>query len=517
MAKSTKQTKSKAEIYREERKKRIAKQQKKLQKITPASLKRKRIIKRTVITVIAVILIAAISAGIVFATGVPNRYLTAVKIGNHDVTVTEYNFYYYTMVQNFLSQYGNYASMMGFDQTKDYHSQSAASVGGSGSFADLFHSQAISQLKINMVLNDLAKEEGITLTEEDNTVINAYMDGLNNVLKSNNTTISKMFGKGATEQSVREAFERYTLAQRYGTYKRSTYHYTDADLQKQYEDNQDTYDVVDYMSYTFNSQAASDADDAAKKTAMEDAKKLADNMLSKVTDTKTFAQQAKENAAEADKEKYEDENATLTSNKTKANISPTNLQEWVFDSARKAGDKTVIENDSSYIVVYMVSPRHRQEYNTINVRHILIQPETTGDAEATDEQKAAAKQKAEELLAAFQAGEKTEDAFAELAKENSQDTGSNSNGGLYENVSQGDMVTAFNDWCFDSSRKTGDTGIVETDYGYHIMYFSGLGEIKWKLQTNQDLIDTAYQAFYDEKAANYETVENKFGMFWAEK
>ena len=33
------------------------------------------------------------------------------------------------------------------------------------------------------------------------------------------------------------------------------------------------------------------------------------------------------------------------------------------------------------------------------------------------------------------------------------------------------MVTAFNDWCFDEARQPGDTGIVETNYGYHVMYF----------------------------------------------
>ena len=35
------------------------------------------------------------------------------------------------------------------------------------------------------------------------------------------------------------------------------------------------------------------------------------------------------------------------------------------------------------------------------------------------------------------------------------------------------MVTNFNDWIFDASRKPGDTGIVESDYGYHIIYFVG--------------------------------------------
>ena len=38
------------------------------------------------------------------------------------------------------------------------------------------------------------------------------------------------------------------------------------------------------------------------------------------------------------------------------------------------------------------------------------------------------------------------------------------------------MVTNFNDWCFDESRQPGDHGIVETEYGYHIMYFVGDSE-----------------------------------------
>ena len=40
------------------------------------------------------------------------------------------------------------------------------------------------------------------------------------------------------------------------------------------------------------------------------------------------------------------------------------------------------------------------------------------------------------------------------------------------------MVKPFQDWSLDESRQTGDTGIVKTDYGYHIMYFVGLGDAK---------------------------------------
>ena len=90
------------------------------------------------------------------------------------------------------------------------------------------------------------------------------------------------------------------------------------------------------------------------------------------------------------------------------------------------------------------------------------------DVEAVD-----SKAEAERIYAEWQAGEATEDSFAALATTYTTDPGSAETGGLYENVYVGQMVPSFNDWCFDEARQVGDTGIVETDYGHHIMYFVG--------------------------------------------
>ena len=63
------------------------------------------------------------------------------------------------------------------------------------------------------------------------------------------------------------------------------------------------------------------------------------------------------------------------------------------------------------------------------------------------------------------------------------DPGSASNGGLYEDVAPGDMVEEFNDWCFEDGRTPGDTGIVKTKFGYHIMYFVSASEqLYWEAQ-----------------------------------
>ena len=112
--------------------------------------------------------------------------------------------------------------------------------------------------------------------------------------------------------------------------------------------------------------------------------------------------------------------------------------------------------------------------------------------------KAAAKTKAEDLLAQFQAGDATEDAFAALARENSDDTGSASNGGLISQVSEySNYVEPFKNWCLES-HQPGDTGIVESDYGYHIMYFVGSDGPYWKVQVTAALKNDATNTWYEE-------------------
>ena len=125
----------------------------------------------------------------------------------------------------------------------------------------------------------------------------------------------------------------------------------------------------------------------------------------------------------------------------------------------------------------------------VDVRHILVIPaEQDENGEYTEAAWQEAEQKAQAILDEWKAGEATEESFAALVGENSEDPGSSSNGGLYEDVYPGQMVDAFDAWCFDDARQPGDTGIVKTDYGYHVMYFVGKGdEIFWFETAKGDL------------------------------
>ena len=160
---------------------------------------------------------------------------------------------------------------------------------------------------------------------------------------------------------------------------------------------------------------------------------------------------------------------------------------------RKEGDMTVIENASGtgdnktikgyYVVRYGSS--NDNSYALADVRHILIkfQGGTTNSSGQTTypaDKKAEAKQTAEKLYNEFKNGAKVdEDTFAALATIHSDD-GNKSEGGLYEGVYPGQMVTSFNDWCFDEARKAGDHGLIETEYGWHLMFYVGDNEQSYR-------------------------------------
>ena len=144
--------------------------------------------------------------------------------------------------------------------------------------------------------------------------------------------------------------------------------------------------------------------------------------------------------------------------------------------------------------------------NNVSVRHILITPEgeqdeTTGDY--SEEAWEAAKEKADEIYALWQE-DPTEDNFSTLANENSDDGGSNTTGGLYENFDTDDMVEEFSDWAFDPSREYGDTDIVKTSYGYHIMFFVEQTDTKgWVETTREQLLSSLFNERIDALCEEY--------------
>ncbi len=110
--------------------------------------------------------------------------------------------------------------------------------------------------------------------------------------------------------------------------------------------------------------------------------------------------------------------------------------------------------------------------SSVSVRHVLIQPSDDPSVkEYTQAQWDACLRTAQDLLDGWKQGEATNESFAQLARDHSAD-GNAATGGLYTGItSKTNFVKPFLDWCMDPARQSGDTGLVQTDYGYHIMYF----------------------------------------------
>ncbi len=166
-------------------------------------------------------------------------------------------------------------------------------------------------------------------------------------------------------------------------------------------------------------------------------------------------------------------------------VKPTDAEVETFYKARADEFKTAEQATIEYVVLDLEALGANSAPKDADVRkfyddnaarftapeerqasHILINADKS--APAADRQ--AAKSKAEALLAEAR---KNPAGFAELARKNSQDTGSAVQGGDLGFFGRGAMVKPFEDAAF--GLKQGDlVGPVETDYGYHVILLTGV-------------------------------------------
>lgn len=144
---------------------------------------------------------------------------------------------------------------------------------------------------------------------------------------------------------------------------------------------------------------------------------------------------------------------------------------------------------------------------TVDARHILICPEggTTdenGQTTYSEEEWEACRKEAQDLLDQWLAEGATEELFAQYATQYTEDPGSMGTGGLYSGIYEGQMVEPFETWCFDATRKYGDSGLVQTNYGYHIMFFVDSHEV-WITNVSDVITYERTLAMVNEAAAKW--------------
>ena len=487
--------------------------------------------------IFAVVLVAMVVVAIVVgvnrsieASGVHEKNTVAATVGEHQISNAELSYYYIDYVNNYANTYGSYLSLFGIDPSVALDKQVIDEETGE-TWADNFISEAASSVQTIYALADAAEAEGFTLPQEQQDqvdIMSNNLDSYASIYGYSNTDafLKAQYGNGASKEGYMEYYQRNLLASAYQTNHQENLTYTDDQIREA-----DNADPVKYSSYSFaqyhipvskfltggtTDESGNTTYTAEEREAAIAAAKIA---IAPLTDSEINTVDALNEAIAAMEINAGTEaSSTVYTDQASTGIN-SYLSGWVTAENREPGDVTCIEipgtvkdengEDLETITAFYVvlfTGKNDNEVELVNVRHILVSFEGDAQEDGTysEEVKEAARASAEEILNEWKSGDATEDSFAALANEKSTDTGSNTNGGLYEDVYPGQMVTAFNDWCFDSARKSGDTGIVETTYGYHVLYYVGTtGQTYRDYQIVNELISSDMEAWSQELLESY--------------
>ena len=413
---------------------------------------------------------------------------TAVKIGGESYSPAEVNYYYTTSYYDFANTYGSYASLFGLDTSAGPFGlrHQVCDMLEDGTWRDYFLQSAYANMAQIQALRSYAEAEGLTLGEEEQADLDNQMAMLELTATSYGYTNAKNYlaanyGNGVTTKLVRRIYQDGQLAGLGYEHYSDSLSFTDEELEEYYASLEGSSDYYDYAAYYVAAEAVAAEDGTAAPTeqTLAEARASADAVMSSYLDDKDTEGVSERLSAAV--EGALDEVTAIDASHTVGSGLNSAYRDWVMDASRKAGDITVAENSDGsgcYVVAYI--GHDDNHYPAVSVRHILISAEADENGEWSDKALSVAKTRAEEILAEWESGDRTEESFAALAEQYSDDTGSNTNGGLYENIAKGQMVEEFDSFCF-GGHKPGDTAIVygsNGNYaGYHVMYFVGEGDL----------------------------------------
>lgn len=526
----------------------------------PMAPRTKKIVNAVIAAVVVVALLCtyvatgAVRHGLVSYFGLPQSSLTAFTITDgdgekHAVKVSTYNYYFAVQYnslrsnQQTYSQYGIDLSEQHLDADFDMKFSKQTTKNDDGetvTWAEYMHDEVVESIKTTYtyyyeaVKANGGKEPKITddQQKELDDTLKEYTDSAKGYGFTLDGYLKAAMGKGINKEVfVRETKISY-IAQNYQQDHKEELlkkEYSADDYNKYKEEHED--ELLSVSVKLFECDSEDDAKKFAKELKADGSNFAAlaskysesdfDKDLNKTPEqtvfndiTKSTLQSAGNAIAAA--EEHEEETAEDGHEHEYPGL------DWLFSTKRKAGDI----KQYSTSVVYVLRPVKLSDTKTVNARHILITPyfdaeedseEDTSDAtQATEKQWKAAYKQAQKILKEWKDGEATAESFGKLAAEHTEDSNGD-DGGLYENITPNQMVPTFGNWCFDSARKAGDTAIIKTKFGYHIIYFESEGDLKvWEYTAQQALASDDAENDTDTLEKSYKIKEHWFASRYFE-
>ncbi len=513
---------------------------------------------KTIKSVVAVVVVIALLVAYV-GTGMVRKgfvhsvlqwttNLTAVELEDGDgntikIPVSTFNYYFSSTYNNLVSlqstyeTYGIELSDYNLDVDFDEPLSNQTTTNDDGevvTWLEYIYEQVLESIKSTyMYYYEAVKANGgeePEITDDQQEELDEELSELKETAASYGYTLSgylvQALGKGVTESVYRREAKIAYIAENYADEVSETISeddYTDEDIEAYRDENIEDYETVSIRIFeadteddaiAFSEALASDGSnftelcvEYSEDSTFYESYYAQDEASTKLYATRAILQSAGYAIATAEESTDEDEDEDSEDEYPGL--------DWLFSTDRSAGDIY----QYSTTVVYVLEPVSVSDAESVSVRHILIAPDTDDDiTEATEDEWAEAYETVESILDEFNSGDATETDFAELAEEYSSDTGSSSDGGLYEDILPGQMVDAFESWSLDPSREAGDVAVIQTEYGYHIMYFVGTsGTPIWKVNAESAIAAEDAETLADELEEAYTISYNWFGKCYIEK
>ena len=446
--------------------------------------------------------------------------ITALTVNGYDISAAELNYFYIDSIRDYLSQYGNYLQWYGLDPQAPLGTQIYNKETGE-TWADYFLDSAIASAKNTYALYSESIAAKHSLSKEEQESADGLIEYMDSYVKKYDYAdaqayLADNYGQGSDTKSYQAYYKVLITASSYfNAYAEDLKDsYTDVILRDFEGDEGYKYNSYSYASIYLDSKAFATIEELDAAVTSLSNPNL--NSVEKLNSALASLEQSKNPDAESFSK------ATETKDKLYSGVNAV-LQEWIRDEARQIGDITALKDTTKnqdvevlngYYIVLFQGVKDNQ-YPLANVRHILVAFEggtynsLTGQTTYTQAEKDKAKEDANKIYDEWLNGEKTEDSFAALAKAHTDD-GNGNVGGIYYDIYPGQMVQTFNDWCFDDIRQPGDHGIVETEYGYHIMYYSGDSETSFRdYMVSNDKLSADLEKWQKElfEAAKPETID----------
>ncbi len=454
---------------------------------------KKKVKQYTIIGIVIAVLVVLL---LVWNSGLIQRNQTAATVDGTKYSVNDVNYFYQTAKYN-----ANYIYYMyGIDPPAD---DTVIDETTGETYHDHYLEQALGSLTQLTALYDAAIENGYSdadVAEDIKAQIKETKAGASSYGYAYRAYLKAQFGRYMTPAAYKAILTKSAVADLYYNDYTDTLTFDQAELEAYYEENKDSLDTFKY-SYLYFTPAKvedenlTDAEKSELETAnLAQAKILAEKALAAIEGGSTLAEQAEVHT-----------DATFTENtETTGSALSTVFAEKLKELS--AGEYALVENGTSGYYVLTLVDRFLSDKTSVDVRHVLVRTE-----EDTEEGWKAAETKIEEIKAEYLAGEQTEEAFAALANKYSDDTGSNTTGGLYSGVVKDNFVAEFDAWLFDQEHNTGDVDVIkhvagENDgnkyNGYHLAYFVG-EKLVWQNTATSALISEAQTEWVDSLVANY--------------